>query len=107
MTCLCVVDDTYVISGSVDGYVFLWAYYQCQKVLKVGEFGVAQMMLSGNKLIVSNFGHNVRVFEYTIKKKVKMEEDQIKNGEITDDFVSVVIDSYERYPLQSIVISKL
>lgn len=33
------------------------------------------MMLSGNKLVVSNFGHNVRVFEYTIKKKVKMEED--------------------------------
>lgn len=76
MTCLCVVDDLYVISGTVDGYVFLWAHYQVQKVLKVGDSGVSEMMLSGNKLILGNFANNVRVFEFTIKKKVKMEEDE-------------------------------
>lgn len=41
MTCLCVVDSVYVISGTVDGYVFLWAHYQCQKVLKVADCGVS------------------------------------------------------------------
>lgn len=107
MTCLAAVDDVYIISGSVDGYVFLWAHYQCQKVMKVGEFGVSQMVMWGNKLVVGNFGNNVRVFETTIKKKTKMEEDELKNGEITQDFVSVIIDSYERSPLQSIVVSKL
>lgn len=67
MTCLSVVNDTYLISGSVDGYVFLWAHYQCQKVMKVGDSTIGEMILSKNKLIVSSFSDNVRVFEYTIK----------------------------------------
>lgn len=83
MTCLSVVNETYIISGTVDGYVFLWAFYQCQKVLKVGDFCVSDMLLWGNKLIVGNLGSNVRVYEYTIKKKEKMEEDEKENGEIT------------------------
>ena len=75
MTCLSVVDETYVITGTVDGYVFLWAFYQCQKVLKVGDNCVSDMWLRGNKLILGNMGSNVRVYEYNIKKKKKMEDD--------------------------------
>ncbi len=75
MTCLSVVDETYVITGTVDGYVFLWAFYQCQKVLKVGDNCVSDMLLRGNKLILGNMGSNVRVYEYNIKKKKKLEDD--------------------------------
>ena len=107
MSCLAVVDETYVISGSIDGYVFLWAHLQCQKAIRVADGPISEMCLHKNNLIVSNFSDNVRVFSYTITKKNKMEEDEKKNGEITDDFVTIVIDSYEKPPLQSIVVSKL
>lgn len=73
MTCISVVDETYLITGSVDGYIFLWANLQCQKTLKVGDSAISEMYLHKNKLIVSNFSDNVRVFEYTIKRKKKIE----------------------------------
>lgn len=76
MTCVSAVDETYVITGSVDGYIFLWAFYQCQKVMKVGDACVTDMLLNKNKLIVSNLAENIRVFQYTIKKKAKLEEDE-------------------------------
>ena len=69
MTTICTVDQLYIITGSVDGYVFLWAHHQCQKVLKVGDNCITDMLLYKNKLIVGNIVNNVRVFEYTIKKK--------------------------------------
>ena len=34
MTCLDIINDIYIVSGGVDGYVFLWAHYQCQRVLR-------------------------------------------------------------------------
>lgn len=73
MTTICTVDQLYIITGSVDGYVFLWAYHQCQKVLKVGDNCITDMLLYKNKLIVGNIINNVRVFEYTIKKKKILE----------------------------------
>ena len=107
MTCVAVVDETYVISGSIDGYVFLWAHLQCQKAIKVADCAVSEMCLFKKNLIVSNFNDNVRVFSYKIHKKKNMEEDEKKNGEITEDFVTIVIDSYEKPPLQSVLVSKL
>lgn len=73
MTTICTVDQLYIITGSVDGYVFLWAHHQCQKVLKVGDNCITDMLLYKNKLIVGNIINNVRVFEYTIKKKKILE----------------------------------
>lgn len=73
MTTICTVDQLYIITGSVDGYVFLWAHHQCQKVLKVGDNCITDMLLYKNKLIVGNIVNNVRVFEYTIKKKKTLE----------------------------------
>lgn len=73
MTTICTVDQLYIITGSVDGYVFLWAHHQCQKVLKVGDNCITDMLLYKNKLIVGNIINNVRVFEYTIKKKKTLE----------------------------------
>lgn len=85
MTCVESVDETYLISGSVDGYIFLWAHYQCQKVLKVGDECLSEFHLYNNYLIVSNFNHNIRVYTYDIiKKKLdpKNEQDksQLNNG---------------------------
>ncbi len=37
MTCICAVDEVYLLTGSVDGYIFLWAHLQCQKAMKVGD----------------------------------------------------------------------
>lgn len=62
MTSICAVDETYLITGSVDGYIFLWANFQCQKAMKVGDSALSEMYLFKNKLIVSNFSDNVRVF---------------------------------------------
>lgn len=73
MTCLAVVDETYVVSGSIDGYVFLWAFYQCQKVIKVADSCVTDMALSGNKIIVGNLSNNLRIFEFEVKKKKEMD----------------------------------
>ena len=80
MTCLSVVDETYVISGSIDGYIFLWAHYQCQKAIKVGDAAISEMCLHKKNLIVSNFKNNVRVFSYEIKQKKNIEEDELANG---------------------------
>lgn len=49
----------------------------------------------------------MRVFSYKITQKKNPDEDEKSNGEITEDFVTVIIDSYERPPLQAIAVSKL
>ena len=74
MICLGKVAD-YVISGGVDGYVYVWKTktFKCSRALKVSDSEIVSIAVQGKHIIFGCLNGRVKVYTFEMKKKEKKE----------------------------------
>ncbi len=64
---LCVVNfGSYVVSGGVDGYVYIWqtSNFQCSKAIKVADCEVTALGVKNKQIIVGSSEGRVKVYTF-------------------------------------------
>ncbi len=73
---LIVINDRYLVSGGVDGYIYVWnSQYKCIKVIKCFEkqspITAITYSKAHNTLILGSMSGKVKCFSFSIKLKQK------------------------------------